>query len=229
MSSTVPVELTRIRRLICDRKVSDPVIPSSLLEELFYDAMDEIARECGAGDIVQTGFATVGPTSTTVAVSATYPAMRHLKQLVRATDGVPLEKTTYDLILRMRQFGGAEFGPPRVFTLVPGVDESVLLEVYPTPSTAMSLTGVWEPVPATVSQVTGTVYLSPTGLLALRTLVASRALASLSASALEKLGRSPQYVANLDRQARDSMLDEWSRMHAGEMQDRVVHLPGRRG
>lgn len=229
MSSTVAIELGRIRRLITDRKLSDAVVPGSLLEELFYDGLDEVSREVGAGDIVQTGFATVGPTSTTVTVSATYPAMRHLKDLVRETDGVPLEKTTYELILLARQNGGANFGPPSRFTLVPGVDETVRLEVHPTPQTPVALTGVWEPVPAAVSQVTGTVYLSPTGLQALRALVASRALLSLSAAALEKLGRSQNYIESLATQARNAMTDEWCRMHAGEMQDRVVHHPGRRG
>lgn len=229
MSSTVAVELDRIRRLITDRKLSEPVVPGSLLEELFYDGLDEVSREVGVGDIVQTGFATVGPTSVTIAVSGTYPGMRHLKELVRATDGVPLQKATHEQILLWRQNGGANFGPPDSFTLVPGVDESVLLEVFPTPSTSVSLNAVWEPMPAAVSQVTGTVYLTPTGLLALRNLVAARALQSLSSSAVEKLGRSENYAGMLEARAKNAMVDEWSRMHAGEMQDRVAHLPGRRG
>ena len=168
MSSTMSAELVRIRRLMGDRKGPDYLVPSSLLEELMLDCMDEIARDCGAGDIIQTGFATVGPNSVSVTVSSAYPAMRHLKHLVRAIDGLPLEKATYEDILSLRAFGGSEFGPPRRFALVPGPDESIQLEIQPTPDKAYTLTGVWEPVPAAVTPVSGTIYLEPTALLALR-------------------------------------------------------------
>lgn len=229
MSSTMAAELVRVRRLMGDRKGPDYVVPSSLLEELMLDAMDEIARECGAGDIIQTGFATVGPSSVSVTVSSAYPAMRHLKQLVRESDGLPLQKMTYDEILQLRAFGGSEFGPPRNFALVPGPDESIQLEIQPTPATAYTLTGVWEPVPAAVTPVAGTIYLEPTALLALRNRVAARALGSLDADSLVKLGKGERHIAMMERVAENAVMDEWSRMHQGEMQDHVVRVMGRRG
>src|SRR6185436_14839685 len=195
------VELAKVRKLICDRKLSDTVVPGSLLEQLMYDTMDEISRDSGAGDIFDTNFATVTPTLTTISVASSYPAMRHLKHLVRQSDGFPLVKVTYELITYNRQYGGGQWGQPRMFTLVPGPDETVRLEVYPTPEVSEVLDAVWEPVPSAVTPMAGNIYLEPTGLLALRARVAARALLSLSQENLAKLGRSPEYITEREKMA----------------------------
>ena len=228
MPSTLELELVHIRRLLTDRKLSDPVIPGALLEELAYATMDEISREVGAGDIVQSAFATITPNTTTINVSATYPAMRHLKHLTRASDGVPLVKASYELITYNRQYGGGQWGPPRMFALLPAPDETVRLETYPTPETSEVLDAVWEPVPSAVTPIAGTIYLEPTGLLALRARVAAKALTSLSQEGLAKLGRGPEYISMLNTMADKAIGDEWFRMHQGELQDHIGRV-ARRG
>lgn len=228
MSSTMAVELEHVRRLMGDRKLGSPAVPGSLLEELMGMTMDELSRNIGAGDIVQTGFATVGPTSTTVTVSGSYPAMRHLKHLVRESDGKPLSRCSYSLILHNRQYGGGNYADPYQFALVPGPDETVLLEVYPTPSSSISLTGVWEPVPSAVTPLAGNIYLEPSSLVALRARVAARALASLPQDQLAALGKSQQHIDNLNAMADRAEAEEWHRMNAAGISDHIERV-SRRG
>lgn len=222
MASTMDAEIGKVRRLLGDRKLSETFVPGATLEELMFDAMDEIAREAGAGDIIQTGFATVSSTDTSVTVSATYPAMRHLKHLVRESDGFPLQKTSHEAILASRAFGGSQFGPPQEYAIVPLTDEGVELACHPLPQTAETLTAVWEPVPSTVTRLAGSIYLSPTGLIALRNRVAARGLESLSQERLAALGRGQKYIDTLHGIAERAIVDEWARMHAGETQDFIV-------
>jgi hypothetical protein len=216
------IELARIRRVLRDRKISDLQIPTAYLEETFADAMDELAIEMGAGDIVQTGFATVSAAGSTITVSSTYPAMRYLKELVRESDGRPLVKTTYELIMWNRAYGGSEFGQPCEYALVPGPDETVLLEVFPTPQTPEVLTAVWEPVLSEVTLVTGTIPFTPTGLRALRARVSARAINSIPEARQVEIGISPTLAEDLMRQSKDAAAEEWHRVHAGEMQDHIV-------
>lgn len=222
MSSTAGVELYRVRRLVGDRALSDPALSGSTLEELLYDGIDEVWRRIGAGDVYQTGFATVGPTSITVTISSSYPAMRHLKHLVRESDGVQLQKTTLEAILNARAYGGSEFGPPREYALTPLADETMRLDTHPIPSSTETLTAVWEPFPAAVSQVTGTISMSPTALVALRTLVASRALLMLSPEKRVQLGISDEYPMSLKVQSDAAITEEWGRIHQGETQDFIM-------
>jgi hypothetical protein len=216
------IELARVRRLLRDRRISDAALSGPFLEELMSDAMDELAIEMGAGDIIQTGFATVSTTAVTIAIATPYPGMRSLKEFVRQSDGRPLTKTTMAEILWSRAYGGGNFGQPYKYNLSPAPDESVLLNVYPTPQTPEILTAVWEPIPSAVTIITGTIFLGPTGLRALRTRVAGRAILSLPPDKLAGMGASQGAGMDFLGQSKLAAAEEWQRMHMGELQDRVV-------
>lgn len=234
MASNLPSEIIRIRRLMGDRVLGELVIPTATIEEIMVDAMDEIAREAGIGDVRTTGFVTVGSTGFATLTTTNADGLRHLKHLVRESDGRPLGKTDYESILASRAFGGGEFGAPTQYSLRThhssatfAVVPTAVIDVYPTPQNPEVLTAVWEPVLSQINLLTGQIILGLSGLLAMRNRTAGRVLLSLSAENLKKLGKDRGFAKELLGVADKAVVDEFQRNHPNEMQDHVIRL--RRG
>ena len=225
MSSTAANEVRRIRRLLSDRQLSDPVVPGSLLEELLADALDELSTEFG-GDVRTTSFASVGTTGrVTITTPGTYPNVRFIRNLIRQSDGLPLEKTTHQAILDARAYGVDSTSVPQFYCVRTEQTGAQVIEVYPAPASATILDAIWEPIPEEVVSIaltTPTINFSPTGLRALRARVAGRALSALAPEELAKLGRTPQYAQGLLTQSQSAAADEWQRVNQDNLQDHIV-------
>lgn len=226
MSETVAAARAKIRALTQDLELRNPVVGSTLLDQLLETETHRVATEVGMGETRTAAYVTlVANTHSYVIPSSGSLQYLGIVSFIYDYDRSPLTKTTEEWIIAQRRGTGTPSrGAPRYWAIVFGTDSKVTVYLYPEPGSVeagQTLTAIFQQIPTNFADDAATIPFDESLLRGLEYRVAALAAASMSAESrtergLDQLG--PAYQAAGDFLVRAAA----SRLASAKLQDRVV-------
>jgi hypothetical protein len=174
-----------VRQLLGDLRDGDFAASNERINALLDQNTQRASEQLGYSDTWTTSFATLSagnPDGT--GASNSYQAVAILK---RQSDGVILEKVSWDQLESLRQVATVSTGAPVKYAVREGSGQSFLFRVYPNPDATYVLDAFLQSIQGALTTDASVIGFGRSGVQAVELMTAADVVGSLSADMLSKL------------------------------------------